>query len=388
MKKNNKLTIFIIKNIIYILSYIFSILIKKRDIIIFSGRRGTDYFDNSRYLFEYAINNDKFKKYQFKWLYLDGQNLPTDKIYRNNCINLKSIRGLYYFFSAKVAFVSYSSTDFGWLATGPRTKLIQLWHGIPLKNIFLSQKKISYMQKLLEIYEMKKYDHFIVSSSIEKNLIESMSKSHLKNIDILGYPRNDILKLQNENENENENEKYNIKKILFAPTFRENGNVFSMISIDEWKLFFNNIRKLNIKLFIRAHKRDFSNQNLLIEENDTNIIFADSCSYPDVQELMINSDILISDYSGIIADYLLLDKPIIRFIFDEEEYNLSRGVTFHSSELSCGYITRDLYELYSIILNLKESNNKKDINFLKYHKNLFHKNLKPCSQEILNKYLR
>ncbi|HGN2347177.1 TPA: CDP-glycerol glycerophosphotransferase family protein [Proteus mirabilis] len=382
MKKNNKLAIFIIKNITYILSYIFSIFIKKRDIVVFAGRKGTDYFDNSRYLFEYAINNYCTKNYQFKWLYLDDCNLPTDKTYRDNCISLKSTLGLYYFFSAKIAFVSYNSTDFGWLATGPKTKLIQLWHGIPLKNIFLSQKKISYLQKLLEIYEIKKYDHFIVSSSVEKNLIASMSKSYLKNIDILGYPRNDILKLQNRNK------KSNIRKILFAPTFRENGNIFSMIPIDEWKLFFNRIRTLNIKLYIRAHKRDFLNKKLLIEENETNIIFVDSFSYPDVQELMICSDILISDYSGIIADYLLLDKPIIRFIFDEEAYNLSRGVTFHSSELSCGYITRDLHEVYSIIMNLKESDDKKNIDLLKYHKNLFHKNLNPCSQEILNKYLR
>lgn len=60
--------------------------------------------------------------------------------------------------------------------------------------------------------------------------------------------------------------------------------------------------------------------------------------YENLNELMIASDILISDYSSIIFDYLLLDKPILLYLFDYTKYSTYRGLYFNPNNFFDSYI--------------------------------------------------
>ncbi|MCV5736478.1 CDP-glycerol glycerophosphotransferase family protein, partial [Escherichia coli] len=77
--------------------------------------------------------------------------------------------------------------------------------------------------------------------------------------------------------------------------------------------------------------------------------------YQDAQDLMVYSDILISDYSGMIPDYLLLDKPIIRFIFDEQQYDNERGVNFLQKNLPIGSAAYNMPTLIEALRQCVES---------------------------------
>ena len=77
----------------------------------------------------------------------------------------------------------------------------------------------------------------------------------------------------------------------------------------------------------------------------------DVSNYPVLNDLMIVSDLLISDYSSIFFDYSILSKPMISFTYDYEKYSKNRGMYFDiRDQLLGGAISEE--ELIDIIQNL------------------------------------
>ena len=74
-------------------------------------------------------------------------------------------------------------------------------------------------------------------------------------------------------------------------------------------------------LLMRTHQ--YTNKLLGVEFND---FCRDYCSYPNANDLLKVSDIMISDYSGIIADFSIFEKPILCFAYDYEQYKETRGL--------------------------------------------------------------
>lgn len=145
-----------------------------------------------------------------------------------------------------------------------------------------------------------------------------------------GYPRNDIYF------NHTEDFKHQIKKTLkigdkhkivtYAPTFRDNGD-FSCYSLDTDKL----LKALKEKtgeewiLLVRAHPNIyFLSEKTLDFDYSENV--RDVTSYPDAQRLFLITDLLITDYSSIMIDFILMHKPVLLFATDEEEYVVQRGI--------------------------------------------------------------
>ena len=73
----------------------------------------------------------------------------------------------------------------------------------------------------------------------------------------------------------------------------------------------------------------------IFNRNDKNII--NVSKYPALNDLMIASDMLISDYSSIVFDYSYLSKPIILYASDVEQYANERGFLFTYDELPFPY---------------------------------------------------
>ena len=60
--------------------------------------------------------------------------------------------------------------------------------------------------------------------------------------------------------------------------------------------------------------------------------------HPDINELMLVSDLLITDYSSAIFEYSLLQRPILFFAPDHESYEAERGFYFHYADAVPGPI--------------------------------------------------
>ncbi|MFA7083383.1 MAG: CDP-glycerol glycerophosphotransferase family protein [Arcobacteraceae bacterium] len=200
--------------------------------------------------------------------------------------------------------------------------IVQIWHGIPLKKLdnLLGFKEITY--------------DLMISTS---DFVTDYSFSKLfkyKNIVNSGYPRNDLLvngALDNKELIFVDIEIYNFVKnsnkkvIIYMPTWRPYSDVENPIDLDDLDEF---AKENDLLFIIKSHpfthkdiicKSLFDESNYSFSENYKNSLLF----YPttdDIYPLLGLSDLLITDYSSIYFDYLLIDKPILFFMYDKDVY--------------------------------------------------------------------
>ena len=147
--------------------------------------------------------------------------------------------------------------------------------------------------------------------------------------------------------------------VLYAPTFRKD-NSFDSYCIDYVRLCSALKKRFGgewiVLLRLHPHLRTLSSQ--LVKRNCE---IKDVSSYDDIQELLAISDVLISDYSSLVFDYLLTDRPCFLYVPDLTDYtNNDRELYFNIADLpfaSC----EDNDQLDNAILCFDENNYKKRI---------------------------
>ena len=135
--------------------------------------------------------------------------------------------------------------------------------------------------------------------------------------------------------------------ILFAPTFRGSGQstAFYDYSVLDLEALSELCKNTNSLILFKWHH--FITDRMEIPEEYKECML--DVSHENLNNLMYISDVLITDYSSCYYDYLLLDRPIIFYMYDEDVYNASRGVGDRMSDLAPGYIARTMDELVSVL---------------------------------------
>ncbi len=247
------------------------------------------------------------------------------------------------------------------------TELIQLWHAMgAFKTVGYSR-----MGKVggpsVKSLTHKNYTATIVSSeNIRKNYAEAFDIS-IDKVHALGVPRTDIFFDNNYKKNITKklHEKYPFikdkKVILFAPTFRGNGQKsayynFSWLDFNKMKEQLQDQYVFLIKLhpFITARPDIVDNQ-----------FYFDLSDEREINDLLFITDILITDYSSVIFEYSFFKKPVVFFIPDYKEYVASRDFYYDFDKYMYGSTAINTDELIKKIK--KEKVNKKKIDaFTKY----------------------
>ena len=217
-------------------------------------------------------------------------------------------------------------------------KYIMTWHGTtPIKKIEKDASKSlspAYMRKAKA--DSKMCDLMLSNSKFFTSLIRS---SFWYDGEILekGVPRNDIFY----NSRMKAVIKANLKKsfcinfdkikiILYAPTFRDDNNVNSIIH--NWHNLLNKFEEKfnsNVCLFLRLHPNSIDYININTYLVDKRIV--NMCYYHDMQELLCVADVLITDYSSCMFDFALMNKICFLYATDIDTYN--RGFYFNLKEL-------------------------------------------------------
>ena len=153
-----------------------------------------------------------------------------------------------------------------------------------------------------------------------------------KNIACIGLPRNDdLVSLNRSDVIDQIKSKLGLPKgkkvILYAPTFRDyekkDGKYLILtppIDLNKWKKCLGE----EYILLFRAHPSIVEVMN--VNNNDNFVI--NVSDYPALNDLMLVSDMMISDYSSILFDYSILGRPMFSFAYDYEAYTKGRGVYF------------------------------------------------------------
>lgn len=213
---------------------------------------------------------------------------------------------------------------------------VMTWHaGMSLKKVEKDVEQSlnkSYKKRCLKDSQM--CDLMISGSNFQTNLYK---KSYWYDGEILnsGIPRNDIFFKDLKDKRHELYKSFGIPDtslvVLYAPTFRSIFNP-DIISFDWEKVKESIEKKFNKKviLLVRLHPNISTLSSKLKFKFDDKECF-DVSKYPDMQELLIFADILITDYSSSMFDFSLTKKPCFLFVMDRSEYE--RGFYIQLSDL-------------------------------------------------------
>ncbi|MCR5025930.1 MAG: CDP-glycerol glycerophosphotransferase family protein [Methanobrevibacter sp.] len=220
--------------------------------------------------------------------------------------------------TSKYIFLNDNFFPFAFMNFKKETLVIQLWHAPGAFKKFGGSVESSEMLKMIS----DNTDYLITTSkNINKYYSEAFQIDESK-IKALGLPRADYYFKEHDLNSlrENFNKKYSVddskKIILYAPTFREDkqfNNVFDYIDLDK----FNEELSGDYVLALRLHPKikKFYSEDISVDGE-----YIDCSDYENEQELLLLADILITDYSSIMIEFSLLNKPIIFFAYDLDNY--------------------------------------------------------------------
>ncbi|MFC7394481.1 CDP-glycerol glycerophosphotransferase family protein [Scopulibacillus cellulosilyticus] len=267
----------------------------------------------------------------------------------NNVVDL--IKSTYHIATSRYVFVD---NYYGFLSVvkfKESVECIQLWHAAgALKTFGLKDKSVQHRsasakKRFLNVYQ--KFNRVVVGSEVMANIfIEAFDLPSYK-ILRTGVPRTDLFFDQDYKKqivsylySENQHLK-NKKVILYAPTFRDHQLDHFDLKLDLDKMY----EELNGEyvVLLRFHPA-IKDQTVNFQEKYPKFFF-DYSSYPNVNDLLFVTDVLISDYSSIPYEYALLSKPMIFFPYDLKEYQSQRGFWENYEQSVPGpvvYTTREL----------------------------------------------
>ncbi|MFE9809687.1 CDP-glycerol glycerophosphotransferase family protein [Streptomyces sp. NPDC005227] len=251
------------------------------------------------------------------------------------------------------------------LAKRPETTYVQTWHGSALKRMGFDEpthRSKSSAERAAYQKALDRFDHFLVRSEHDVHTLARAFRLREEVLLPVGYPRNDALVAARQRE-----ERTGFRDrgslpatlgipqdrtvVLYAPTFRADpgGGVRSFhlpFDVAEFARRFGH----RCTLLVRAH---YLNQVVLPPAVDGQVL--NVTGQYDMTELLLAADALVTDYSSVMFDYALLDRPMLFFAYDGDAYARDRGTYFDLRRKAPGPVVQDEDTLFADIEDLKSA---------------------------------
>lgn len=285
-----------------------------------------DVSDNAQALYAYIVAHPTGRGDRLIWLVEDpvaAASLPSGKAVKKH-----SLRGMWHFWRAKYIFHTHGI--FGNTVV-PRQININLWHGMPLKTI---------MQLDATHAEAPTFDftYTLATSPLFQKIMGEAFACPPQRCLLTGLPRNDLLfdppplaELLDESCPDVE------RMVLWMPTYRksvvgdirEDGAVpqegIGFLSLEDLERLNKFLAARRMLLLIKVHPmQDLTPFAGMAHSHIRVLSGIRGAFYP----LVGRADALLTDYSSVYIDYMLLDRPIGFVTDDWEAYRDSRGFVF------------------------------------------------------------
>ena len=315
-----------------------------KNVWVFGAGNGQTFSDNSKYFFLYLLKNKTNEKPI--WITHNKQVIQEIKDLGGTVYHNLSFLGIHYILLANYLVWSTRRSDV--LFFNNNRTIINLWHGTfskkivydysgkSVKDTFIISKLWS---KMVVGFNHKDVDIISTTSDFFMPIMKSAFNNN--QTFIAGQPRNDLF-FQNNNSNiKKELGLQNHYIITYMPTHRKYGrgdqNPVIFTKNKEAEKYFND---KNIKVLIKLHP----NMSSKMVVNNSSILNVTDLAI-DTQELLNISDLLITDYSSCVVDYLLLDRPIIFYLYDDYEKVEENDLYFKLEDHAPGGITNNESQL-------------------------------------------
>lgn len=300
------------------------------------------YNDSPKVLYEYMINRKEFDKYELIW----GLENPNDINIpgRGKKVQIDTLEYFLLALSSKY-WITCVNIERGLKFKKEKTIYLNTWHGFPIKepgyNNDRAEEDLSYI------------DYFCVFGEFDKQYYKKCFNLSDNNILISGSPRMDELYKTTDEEIINLKKKLNLpldkKIILYAPTWRDSkdsGKSYILkppVNINKWE------KKLGNDYIVLFRMHPYTNKLLGIQYNEFVRDFSD---YPNVNDILKVTDILISDYSGIYIEFSVLERPMLCFGYDLNDYIEERGISMDLDAEFYDGVLKTEDDVINIILNM------------------------------------
>lgn len=311
-------------------------------LVLFVSYGGRYYNDSPRCLYEAMLKDRRFEGYRLVWAFIQPEKYPE--------LNTVKIDSLGYYMIALKArcWITNVSVERGLRFKGKRTYYFHTTHTTLPKLMGYDDKSGTFSLPF-----GCQYDCSCAQSVKEKELQKSMFGLSDEQILVSGYPKLDMLCSYSEEQRNTVRDRLGIAKnkkaILYAPTYRDVhfGDTSYPIDFAKWKSILGD----DYIILFRAHPVVAKSLKI---DSDNNFV-KDVSSYPDNMELMMASDLLVSDYSGIFFEYAVqINKMMYCYAYDYDEYIKTRGLYFDIRDLIPGGHLKEDELLYLI----KDGNNE------------------------------
>ena len=291
-------------------------MMKKKDkrLIFFYSNLG--FRDNVKAFYDYLIENNYNEKYYIVVSINDFEDYVHKSPKHVKFVDNKE--GIKYFMKAKYAFYCFGKKS---------QMVVNLWHGTPLK-------RIGNLEEGKEQIDYNFFTKVVASSPMYQPIMADIFGCSEEDVDVLGNPRND--------------EMFKVNQILdtailrgarrlivWLPTYREykDDMLVPLLSRSDLEDLNKFLKMKNWRMIIKLHPLQESSLNEMkyshidiynekqLRENDMS-----------VYTILRNADALITDYSSVFFDYLMLDRPIAFVTEDFDEYKKKRGFIFDKPE--------------------------------------------------------
>ena len=336
------------------ITYLFPV---RRNRVIFSSYYGKGYGDNPKAISE-ALHM-KTPNTELIWCIKEESAKNTLPPYVRAC-HIGTFRYYYYMNTASVRIDNSRS----YFPLKKKDQLyIQTWHGFALKKIEKDVEDSLGSEYIKIAKRDSSMINLIISDSSFMTQLYKNSFWYDGEVKEWGAPRNDIIISNNYEIKKKIKNYYRIdedkKIILYAPTFRHDKNI-DCYNIDYHRIIHSLRERFAAEyvFLVRLHPL-ISDKAAEMEYDNNNVINASM--YPDMQELIAASSIMVSDYSSVMFDFALSFKPCFMYATDIEKYRQDRNFYYpldklpfpcstNNNELENSIMSFD-YDIYKSRLN-------------------------------------
>lgn len=306
----------------------------RENVVLYESFHGDSISCNPLAIFEELCRREEFDGYLHVWVANDKTFVPHSvKTHPNVAIIRRNSAG-YRRHLATAKYLINNVTFPAYFAARPGQNYLNTWHGTPLKTLgkdigtgFLEHKNVA--RNFLHATHVLAANQFTADVLTRRYDVDTLMSG---SVAITGYPRVDRTL------NASEHTRAGVKRalgidgtdtrpvVLYAPTWR-GGLSTSHFDMEQLTSDLARLATLDCNVIFRAHHRT---QELLAGANLNVTVAPDSI---ETNELLTIVDVLITDYSSIVFDFLPTGKPVTMYTYDLEEYRSERGLYIDPSTM-------------------------------------------------------
>ena len=326
--------------------------------ILYESYHGASLSCNPYAIFKALLTDKRFAKYKHIWVVNEKEKIPSDYKKQFNIIFIARESDAYMRYLAKAKYLINNVTFPEYFIRKDHQIYLNTWHGTPIKSLgkdikdgFMAHKNVA--RNFLQASHLIQPNSYTTDILLDRYDVRKCLSAVVAEI---GYPRQDLMLTISDNEKisllKKLNTPENKKVVLYAPTWRgEHGSArFDTKQLESDLASISALKEIH--LLFRGHH--------MIEGYlaDADIKVTIVPASIDSNSLLSTVDILITDYSSIAFDFLALERPIIYYAYDREEYEKERGFYFPLENLGGSLCTTQ----QALISSLRKAIVSPDVN--------------------------